>query len=78
MKPADAIKKFLEKKLCPVHDVHPEIDISSNLIQIACCCEYFHRYCMIEIKYQLDQMNLADQFVIDDSDLCGSCSSEVA
>ena len=58
MQSADTIKSVLEEKVCPVHDVHPNIDITGNEIEIACCCKYFYRYCIIEAEYMLSKINL--------------------
>ncbi|HJP63404.1 MAG TPA: hypothetical protein VJ844_08170 [Mucilaginibacter sp.] len=51
MNSADTIKSVIEAKACPIHDVYPVVDILNDEITAACCCEYFQKYCTIEIKY---------------------------
>jgi len=51
MKLAEKIKWTLQEKLCPVHDVHPIVEIAGEEINIACCCTYFKRFCQIEAEY---------------------------
>jgi|GEM_PF-1160092 hypothetical protein len=51
MKIADTIKHQIEEKLCPVHDMHPVVDATGEEINVACCCNYFQKYCTIEIEY---------------------------
>lgn len=65
MQSADTIKSVLEEKVCPVHDVHPNIDITGNEIEIACCCKYFYRYCIIEAEYMLSKINLRQFHVME-------------
>lgn len=56
MKLAETIKHQIEKKLCPVHDMHPVVDATGGEISVACCCTYFQRYCTIEIEYLKSQL----------------------
>ena len=51
MELAEKIKLTIEEKLCPVHDIHPIVEVVGGEISIACCCTYFHSYCNIEAKY---------------------------
>ena len=36
--------------ICPVHDVHPVVEIFGNELQIGCCCAEFHEECANEAK----------------------------
>ena len=45
MKSAETIKLIIENKLCPTHDVHPVVETIGNELEIACCCEEFHKEC---------------------------------
>jgi len=51
MELAEKIKLTLQQKLCPVHDIHPIVEVIGNELNIACCCTYFHSYCNIEARY---------------------------
>ena len=55
MNAADTIKSVIEGKACPIHDVYPVVDILSDEITVACCCQYFQKYCAIEIRYLQSQ-----------------------
>ncbi|MGZ3946062.1 MAG: hypothetical protein ACXVJB_14045 [Mucilaginibacter sp.] len=57
MKIADTIKHQIEDKLCPVHDMHPVVDATGEEISVACCCNYFQKYCIIEVEYLKSHIN---------------------
>ena len=65
MKAAHTIKAIIEEKVCPVHDVHPIVDIIGNQIEITCCCTYFHKYCIIEAEHLLVKADLSQVCVIE-------------
>jgi hypothetical protein len=48
---AEDIKPILEKKSCPIHDIHPIVEIAGDEISIMCCCDYFSHYCKIEADF---------------------------
>jgi len=50
MELADTVKSVIEDSLCPVHDLHPVIDVTGNELKVSCCCTYFHKMCTEEIK----------------------------
>jgi hypothetical protein len=54
---AENIKLILEEKVCPVHDIHPVVEMNGNDINIACCCAYFSRFCQIEAEYLSSEKN---------------------
>jgi hypothetical protein len=31
--------------------MHPVVDATGEEINVACCCNYFQKYCTIEIEY---------------------------
>jgi hypothetical protein len=51
MKLAEKIQLSLQEKLCPIHDIHPIVEVIGNELSIACCCNYFQSYCKVEAKY---------------------------
>ena len=57
MQLADTIKSIIEGRLCPIHDIHPVIDISENQLQIICCCIDFHKECKNEAEVALGQFD---------------------
>jgi hypothetical protein len=48
---AEDIKSILEKKLCPVHDIYPIVELTGDEIDVVCCCGYFSNFCKIEAEY---------------------------
>jgi len=50
MESAETVKSIIETMLCPVHDVHPVVEIMRNELQISCCCNEFHEDCMDEAR----------------------------
>jgi len=48
---AENIKPILEEKLCPVHDIHPVVEIIADEVTISCCCDYFTHFCKIEAEF---------------------------
>jgi len=48
---AENIKPILEEKLCPVHDIHPVIELLGSELSISCCCDYFKNFCKIEAEF---------------------------
>ena len=51
----EVIKSAVGERLCPVHDVHPLVEITGTDLEIICCCELFYAKCLqtVEnIKYQ--------------------------
>ena len=57
MQLADTIKSIIESKLCPIHDIHPVIDISEDQLQIICCCIDFHKECKSIAEITLSQLD---------------------
>ena len=37
-----AIKRELDKMICPVHKKHAEITVKNDSFEITCCCDSFH------------------------------------
>jgi hypothetical protein len=55
METLEVIKSAIEERLCPVHDVHPLVEINGADIEIICCCELFYAKCLQlvqNMKYQ--------------------------
>jgi len=50
MESADTVKWVIEGMVCPVHDVHPVVEIVGNKLLISCCCNDFHEECIGEAK----------------------------
>lgn len=44
--------------LCPVHDIHPEIETWGDDFQIICCCTSFHQQCQDEAERMLAEMDI--------------------
>jgi len=42
MESAEVVKSIIEGMVCPVHDVHPVVEILGNELQISSCCAEFH------------------------------------
>lgn len=63
MESAAIIKSVLEEKLCPIHDVHPVVEVIGDKVNIMCCCDYFYRYCTIEAEYMQAPHSIADHLV---------------
>jgi hypothetical protein len=64
MKLADTIKHFIEEKVCPIHDVHPVVEMIGEEINVACCCTFFERYCTIEIEYMKSQIKPIHKHIV--------------
>jgi len=50
MESAEVVKSVIEDMVCPVHDVHPVVEIFGNNLQISSCCDDFHEECANEAK----------------------------
>ncbi|WP_448702784.1 hypothetical protein ACFGVR_10560 [Mucilaginibacter sp. AW1-3] len=57
MKLAESIKPNIEAMLCPLHDIHPVVDVLGNELQITCCCNRFHDLCRRQTEAMLGQMD---------------------
>lgn len=64
MKLAEAIKNTIEAKLCPIHDVHPILEIIGNELRIACCCNSFQEECIKEARILVGQNNQSDNWIL--------------
>lgn len=61
MFPSETIKN----KVCPVHDLHPIIEITGNQLKIICCCKAFHDDCTHEIMGIMQTHDVAEDWSID-------------
>jgi hypothetical protein len=53
----ETLKTAIENRLCPVHDIHPLVEVTGDDLDIICCCELFYARCLREvgnIKYQME------------------------
>lgn len=55
---AESIKPKLAAMLCPVHDIHPEIETWGDEFQIICCCASFHQQCQDEAERMLAEIDV--------------------
>lgn len=46
----EKIKSTIVSRLCPVHDIHPFVEIAGGEIKITCCCELFRAKCLQEVR----------------------------
>ena len=54
------IKRDLETRTCPLHNIRPLVRLENGQIVLRCCCDYFTRKCMVELDQKLHgngQMN---------------------
>jgi len=63
MELADAIRTTIEAKLCPVHDLHPVVDVTGNELKIACCCNAFQEECNKEAQTLFEQNGQSDNLI---------------
>ena len=49
MQTPETIKLFIEGRACPIHDIHPNLEIIGHEIILACCCKSFHEDCAEQI-----------------------------
>jgi hypothetical protein len=47
---AEVVKSVIEGMVCPVHDVHPVVEILGNKLHISSCCAGFYEECVNEVK----------------------------
>ena len=53
------VKSVIQSHTCPVHNLHPIINISPTILDINCCCELFKNQCIDEIQQLLkDSANI--------------------
>jgi len=50
MENLENIKSIIEGRFCPVHDIHPLVEITGGEIKITSCCELFHAKCLQEVQ----------------------------
>lgn len=58
MKLAETIKPSIEAMLCPLHDIHPVVEVLGNELHINCCCNRFHDLCRRQVDDMLGQMDV--------------------
>ena len=51
MENTDKIKSLLENKVCLIHDEHPVINDSEEIISLTCCCDAFEVECYKAILF---------------------------
>jgi hypothetical protein len=53
----ESIKSTIEERLCPVHDIHPLVEVTDDRLEITCCCQLFYAKCLQDvgnIEYQME------------------------
>jgi hypothetical protein len=51
------IKSVIQSKTCPLHNLHPVVDISPDFLNINCCCDLFKAECIADIQVLLKESN---------------------
>lgn len=46
----DTVRLIIEDDVCPVHDLHPMVDVTGNELKLSCCCANFQQECTEKIK----------------------------
>ena len=54
---AETIKPAIEAMVCPVHDIHPIVQVFGDEFQVISCCSVFQKECTEEIEAMLSQLN---------------------
>jgi hypothetical protein len=55
---AETIKSNIEANSCPVHDIHPMVEVLPNEFLITCCCNTFYEECKSEVESTLAKMDI--------------------
>lgn len=58
MRLTETMKITIEDYLCPIHDIHPVVEISAGEFQVICCCTAFHEECRKEVESVLAKMDI--------------------
>ena len=61
-----ALSETVKNKVCPVHDIHPIVEIRGNQLKIICCCKAFHEECSHEALKVMQTNDPATEWNIDD------------
>jgi hypothetical protein len=54
---AETIQPAIEAMVCPVHDIHPIVQVMGDEFQVISCCSVFQKECAEEIAEILAHMN---------------------
>ncbi len=61
---AETLKSNIEANCCPVHDIHPMVEVYPNELQIVCCCNAFYEECKSEVENTLADMDITLNIII--------------
>lgn len=57
MKLSEIIKPAIENLSCPVHDIHPIVQLFGEECQVITCCSVFQKECTEEIDAMLVKLD---------------------
>ncbi|HTK21700.1 MAG TPA: hypothetical protein VL442_19420 [Mucilaginibacter sp.] len=56
---SEPLKEHIEKKVCPVHNIHPIIEVDLNELKIAACCKDFELQCLEDAEKLINPSNVS-------------------
>lgn len=56
------VKRELEKRICRIHGLHPEVEVTSKGLSISCCCNEFRQEILEAAKKSY--ANAAEDYVM--------------